>query len=177
MEDFENMKTTGPMAPNGRFQAALGAVVATFFLSGCHGGLDGRVRSDADGMQQQRDAALAAADWSRTESLTIQMLDYGYRPRELRMKAGQPYRLTVVNTGAVSHYFVAPEFFEAVATRKAEVPNVAEFKAPVFTSFEVYPRGGTLDFYFVPLVKGRYRAHCHIKDHLPLKIEADLVVE
>lgn len=165
------------MDPMGRFQAALGAAVATLTLSACHGGLDVQVRPDADGMQQQRDAVLAAADWSRMESLTVQMLDYGYRPRELRMKAGQPYRLTLVNTGAVSHYFAAPEFFAAVAARKAEVPNVAEVKAPVFTSFEVYPRGGTIDLYFVPLVKGRYRAHCHIKDHLPLKIEAELIVE
>lgn len=165
------------MALPGRLLAALGAVAVTLTLSGCHGGLGGHVLPDPDGMQRQRDAALAAADWSRMENLTIQMLDYGYRPRELRMKAGQPYRLTLVNTGAVSHYFVAPEFFAAVASRKAEVPNVAEFKASVFTSFEVFPRGGTLDFYFVPLVKGRYRAHCHIKDHLPLKIEADLIVE
>ena len=165
------------VVPVRRFQFAIVAAAATLVLGGCHGELAGNVRPVADGMQPQRDTALAAADWSQAESVTIQLLDYGYRPRELRLKAGKPYRLTLVNTGSVSHYFVAPEFFAAVATRKAEVPHVAEFKASVFTSFEVYPRGGTLDFYFVPLVKGKYRAHCHIKDHLPLKIEADLIVE
>ena len=128
-------------------------------------------------LRARREATLAAADWSRMAEVSIEMLDYGYRPRELRLKAGQPYRLTIVNEGSVNHYFTAPEFFASVAARKAQVPRQAEIKAAVFESFEVHPRGGTLEFYFVPMEKGSYRAFCHIKDHLPLAIEAQLVVE
>lgn len=124
-----------------------------------------------------RAAALAAADWSRRIEISLEMHDYGYRPRELRLRVGQPYRLTFTNTGSVSHYFNAPEFFAAVASRKAEVPRVAEVKADVFSSFEVHGRGGTLEYYFVPLVPGTYRAHCHIKDHLELNIEAFITIE
>lgn len=124
-----------------------------------------------------RAAALAAADWNRMTDVSIEMHDYGYRPREIRLRAGQPYRLRLFNNGGVSHYFTAPEFLATVATRKAEVPHQAEVKAATFTSFELHGRGGTLDVYFIPLVRGTYRAHCHIKDHLPLGIEGTLIVE
>lgn len=159
-----------------RTATCLAAALAAGILSACAGPFADRA-SAADAMQARRDATLAGADWKTKQDISIEMHDYGYRPRELRLKAGQPYRLTLVNTGSVSHYFTAPEFFAAVAARKAEVPRQVEVKAAVFTSFEVHGRGGTVDFYFVPLEKGRYRAHCHIKDHLPLGIEGILVVE
>ena len=126
---------------------------------------------------EARAAALAGADWSRMIDVSIEMHDHGYSPREIRLRAGQPYRLRLYNTGGVAHYFTAPEFFASVAARKAEVPRQAELKAATFTSFELFGRGGTLDFYFIPLVPGTYRAHCHIKDHLPLGIEGMLIVE
>ena len=148
------------------------AAIGVLALAACQAGPEVR-----QPQQAERDAALAAADWSRMTDLSIEMLDYGYRPREIKLEAGRPYRLRLSNSGSVSHYFSAPEFFASVASRKAEVPHQAEVKAAVFTSFEVHPRGGSVDFYFVPLVRGTYRAHCHIKDHLPLNIEGFLVVE
>lgn len=48
-------------------------------------------------------AAREAADWSLRVDLTIEMMDYGYRPKDLRLKAGQPYRVTPVSYGAVNH--------------------------------------------------------------------------
>ena len=159
-----------------RTATCLAAALVAGILSACAGSFAHRATA-TDPMQQRREAAIAAADWSARQDVSIEMLDYGYRPRELRLKAGQPYRLTLVNNGSVSHYFTAPEFFAGVAARKAEVPRQVEVKAAVFTSFEVHGRGGTLDFYFIPLEKGRFRAHCHIKDHLPLGIEGILVVE
>jgi uncharacterized cupredoxin-like copper-binding protein len=157
-------------------RSALAAAVA-LVLGACHAVPAKVDLAPVDGMQARRDAVLAGADWTRVVDLRIEMLDYGYRPRELRLRVGQPYRLSLVNNGSVNHYFTAPEFFAAIATRKAEVPRHAEFKAPVFTSFEVYGRGGSLDVYFVPIVKGTYRAHCHMKDHLALGIEGSLVIE
>lgn len=155
--------------------ASRALALAAVILSGCV--TPGADRAAADPMQERRVAALAGADWNTMHSLAVEMHDHGYRPRELRLKAGQPYKLTLVNNGAVSHYFTAPEFFASVAARKAEVPRQAEVKAAVFTSFEVHGRGGAVDFYFVPLEKGTFRAHCHIKDHLPLGIEGILIVE
>jgi plastocyanin len=157
--------------------AAVGAfIVLGGMLLGCQA-VPPVVAPNADAMQARRQAALTAADWKQMSTVTIEMLDYGYRPRELRLRVGQPYRLTLVNSGSVNHYFTALEFFASVATRKVEVPRQAEVKAEVFTSFELWGRGGTLDMYFVPLIKGTYRAHCHMKDHLALGIEGVIVVE
>lgn len=153
------------------------AAAAVLGLAACQAGPALRQAGGAGPTQAEREAALAAADWGRMVDVSIEMLDYGYRPRELRLVLGQPYRLRLSNSGSVSHYFNAPEFFASVASRKAEVPHNAEVKAAVFASFEVHGRGGSLDFYFVPLVRGTYRAHCHMKDHLALNIEGVLVVE
>lgn len=152
------------------------AAAAFLALPACHGGPAMRAPT-ALPTPAERETALASADWSRMSDVSIEMLDYGYRPREIRLKVGQPYRLRFANNGSVPHYFTAPEFFASVASRKAEVAHHAEVKASVFASFEVHGRGGSLDFYFVPLVRGTYRAHCHMKDHLALNIEGVLVVE
>lgn len=153
------------------------ALCAAGFLAGCAVGTPTGPGNDVAVTEAQRDAALRDADWAKMTDVTITIRDYGYLPGELRLRVGQPYRLTLVNLGSVPHYFTAPEFLGSVATRKVEVRNQAEAKAKVFTSFEVYPRGGSLDVYFVPLRAGSYRAYCHMKDHLSMGVEGKLVVE
>lgn len=150
---------------------------AALSLTACQGGPFRASAATTENLQPRRDALLAAADWSRVIEVTVQMHDYGYRPRELRLKSGQPYRITLVNYGGANHYFTAPEFLAASATRKAEVRNQAEVKAPVFTSFEVFARGGSIDLYLVPMIKGQYRAHCHMRDHEKLNIEGLVIIE
>lgn len=157
--------------------SAVLVALAPLVLAGCQMGSAPGMDSESARLQSARDAVLASADWDKKIDITIEMRDYGYRPREVRLKSGQPYRITLVNYGSVSHYFTAPEFLASVATRKVEVRNQAEVKAPVFASFELQGRGGSLDVYFVPMTKGQYRAHCHIKDHLSLGIEGVLIVE
>lgn len=116
-------------------------------------------------------------DWSRMQHVRIVLRDAGFAPSELRLKAGQPYRLTIENQGANNHYFNAPEFFASIAARKAQVDSFAEIKAPRFASFEIFAAGGAFDLYFVPLEKGRYRAHCHLGNHAEMGVEGTLVVE
>ncbi|HEX4942740.1 MAG TPA: cupredoxin domain-containing protein [Usitatibacteraceae bacterium] len=126
---------------------------------------------------EEVDRIVAAADWERTTDVKIELKDAGFTPRELRLKVGQPYRLTLVNVGVNNHYFNAPEFFATIAARKAEVPRYAELKAPHFSKFELYAAGGTMDLWFIPLEKGRYRAFCHLGNHAEMGVEGQLVVE
>lgn len=126
---------------------------------------------------EEIDRIVAAADWSRTVDVRVELRDAGFTPREIRLKAGQPYRLTLVNLGVNNHYFNAPEFYRTIAARKAEVPRFAEFKAPHFTTFELFAAGGTMDLWFVPLEKGRYRAHCHLGNHAEMGVEGHVIVE
>lgn len=120
---------------------------------------------------------VADADWNRTIDVHITLRDSGFLPRELQLKAGQPYRLTIENQGAHNHYFNAPEFLATVAARKAQVTGFAEIKAPHFSSFELFAKGGTMEFYFVPLEKGSYRAFCHLGNHAEMGVEGQLIVE
>jgi uncharacterized cupredoxin-like copper-binding protein len=127
--------------------------------------------------QEEVDRIVEAADWGRMSDVKIELKDAGFAPREVRLKAGQPYRLTLLNTGTNAHYFNAPEFFESIAARKAQVPRYAEIKAAHFSKFELFPAGGTMELWFIPLEKGRFRAFCHLGNHAEMGVEGWLVVE
>jgi uncharacterized cupredoxin-like copper-binding protein len=148
--------------------AALGIALA-LLASGCH--------SIPDRSPAELASIVAATDWSRTQDLRIELRDSGFLPREVHLKVGQPYRLTIQNAGVNNHYFNAPEFFATIAARKAEVPRYAEMKVPRFGNFEVFAAGGHIDLWFVPLEKGRFRAHCHLGNHAEMGVEGHLVVE
>lgn len=137
--------------------ASLGIAIA-----GCHG--NGPVRVDDDYLRNS-ERIVKEADWGRLNTVAVELYDYGYTPRDLVLKAGQPYKLTLSNSGVKDHYYTAPDFYKAVATRKAMVNKFAEIKAPYFIAVEVLRGGGTLDLYFVPVVKGTYKVWCQIDDH------------
>lgn len=141
---------------------AIAATALALALSACQGGGQ---RHDGPDYVRDSDRIVKEADWGRMITVEIELYDYGYRPRDLRLKAGQPYKLVLKNTGAKDHYYTAPEFFRAVATRKAMVNRFAEIKAPYFTAVEVLKNGGQLDLYVVPVQRGAYRVHCPIDDH------------
>lgn len=139
----------------------LGAAIAlATTLAGCQGGLATRATPVANA-----DDIVKAADWNKMIPVTVELYDYGYEPRDLKLKAGQPYKITFVNRGTKDHYYTAPEFYKAIATRKAMVNKVVEIKAPYFTAFEMLRNGGTIDLYAVPVVKGTYKVLCQIDDH------------
>lgn len=127
--------------------------------------------------ESARHAAIAAADWDKAQKITIELRDYGFVPRDITLRRGQAYRLRIHNTGGNTHYFNAPEFFHTIAARKVEIPEQAEVKAEFFSQFEIARRGGQLEFEFVPLVPGRYRAHCHLEGHAERGVEGFLTVE
>lgn len=164
----------------------LTCVIASM-VSGCQGYGNGEFRSRSEGAAignssaLTRDASLEAeiarADWTRVVDVRIELRDYGFNPAEVRMKAGQPYRLTVVNIGGHSHYFNAPDFLRGIATRQVDVKDQVEVKGQNFSSFEVARRGGSFTIEFVPLVKGSYRAHCHLEGDPHRGVEGRIIVQ
>ena len=126
---------------------------------------------------ETRRQALASADWSQVKTLSIELRDYGFTPRELHLQSGQPYRLIITNNGSTSHYFDALDFLRSIASRKVMVPHQAEVKADFFNAFELSRRGGSLELYFVPVTKGSYRAHCHLEGREHAGVEGTLVIE
>lgn len=116
------------------------------------------------------------ADWSKMQTITVEMEEHSYYPRDLKLKVGQPYRIVMKNIGEKEHYYTAPEFFKAIATRKAQVNKVAEFKAPYFTAIEIL-KNSQAELFFVPVKRGTYSVFCTIDDHREKGMEGKLVVE
>jgi uncharacterized cupredoxin-like copper-binding protein len=107
--------------------------------------------------------ALAGADWSTMETVTVMMVEYAFSPSLVVFKEGVPTRLVLKNQGKEAHYFVAERFFKAIATRKIQ-DSEGEIKAPSFTAVEVYP-GKTLEWFLVPVQKGEFDLLCTVKGH------------
>ena len=107
--------------------------------------------------------ALAGADWSKMETVTVTMTEYAFSPSPIVLKEGVPTKLVLKNAGKEAHYFVAEQFFKGIATRKLQGSD-GEVKAPYFTAVEVYP-GKTLEWFLVPAQKGVYDLLCTVKGH------------
>lgn len=108
-------------------------------------------------------AFVDAADWDQKETITIELTEFAFTPKDLTLEAGQPYVLEVVNSGEVKHEFTAEDFFRTVATRKAETAE-SEVKVPFFTEIEVFA-GKSVEIFLIPLIPGTYDLVCEIEGH------------
>lgn len=133
----------------------------------------------ADGQDpiEKRKEIVEAANWKAMTTITVELKEHSYEPESLVFKAGQPYKLQMRNIGEKKHYFTAPEFFKAIATRKVQSDKDGEIKAPYFLALEMMPNGGQLDLYFVPVIKGRYPLYCTESDHRQQGMEGTVVIE
>ena len=104
------------------------------------------------------------ADWSKMETITVELSEFSFSPKDLIFKIGMPYKLEIRNTGSIKHYFVSEKFYKAIATRKVQSYSDVEIKASYFKAIEVFP-GRSLDLYFIPVLKGTYDLKCTIKGH------------
>lgn len=120
-----------------------------------------------------------AANWEKMETVTIELDDHSFAPQDLKLKAGQPYKLVIKNVGENDHYYTAEKFFRSVAWRKVQTPrpNGGEVKAPFFTALEAYKNGGVVEAFFVPVTKGTYEVVCTIEDHKDKGMEGSITVE
>jgi uncharacterized cupredoxin-like copper-binding protein len=117
------------------------------------------------------------ADWKTIETVRVTMGEMFYDPDELVFKAGQPYKLELVNLGKKKHYYTARHFYKAIATRKVQSNKDGEVKAPYFLALEIMPDGGQLDLYFVPVKKGTYPVYCTIDTHREEGSEGTITIE
>jgi len=116
-------------------------------------------------------------NWDEMITVTAGLKEFGYVPEKMVFKAGHPYKLELINIGKEKHYFTAPEFFRAIASRKVQADKIGEVKAPYFLAIELLPGGGQLDLYFVPVKKGTYKVYCTREGHRKKGMEGTLVIE
>ncbi|MEK6719445.1 MAG: cupredoxin domain-containing protein [Chloroflexota bacterium] len=101
-----------------------------------------------------------AANWDTKKTVTIELAEMSFTPKDIVLEAGQPYVLEIVNVGTEKHEFTAEGFMRTVATRKAETPE-SEVKVPFFTEIEVFA-GKTVELFIIPLIPGTYDVVCEI---------------
>jgi len=120
-----------------------------------------------------------AANWNEMETVTIELSEHDFEPKDLKLKANKAYRLVIKNTGEADHYYTAVEFFKSVAWRKVQTPRPhgGEIKAPYFTAVEVYKKGGSVELFIVPVKKGSYEVVCTIDDHKEKGMTGSITVE
>ena len=118
-----------------------------------------------------------AANWNEMKTVTVEMTEHDYSPKEMTLKAGQPYKIELKNSGEKDHYYTAAEFFKSVAWRKLMVNKQAEIKVDYVNATEVLKKGGQLDLYIVPVKTGSYPVYCTIDDHREKGMEGKIVVE
>jgi uncharacterized cupredoxin-like copper-binding protein len=119
---------------------------------------------------------VSAANWDKMKTIRVEMDEYAYSFDDLVLEANQPYKLELVNKGEKKHYFTAPEFYKAIATRKVQSDKDGEIKAPYFTAIELMV-GGQLDLYFVPVNAGEFEVYCTIKGHRDDGMEAFITIK
>ena len=104
-----------------------------------------------------------AADWDAKETVTIELAEMSFTPKDIVLEAGRPYVLEIVNVGTEKHEFTAEAFMRTVATRKAETGE-SEVKVPFFTEIEVFA-GKSAELFLIPLIPGVYDLVCEIEGH------------
>jgi plastocyanin len=94
----------------------------------------------------------AAGPASGGEVITVQLSNFAFDPDEIRLKAGVPVRLRLVNASDGGHNFSAPSFF--ATTRFPPSSSL-----PLNGTVEVPPHQ-TIEMAVVPQVQGRYPLQC-----------------
>ena len=113
--------------------------------------------------------ATAAPDWSRPARVEVELDNFSYRPKTIRLRAGQPVLLRLVNSSSSGHDFTAPRFFAAATVRPQDQATIGR------GSIEVRGKGSR-EVMLVPRA-GRYPLKCGHAFHKMFGMSGTIVVE
>lgn len=109
--------------------------------------------------------AVASPAVAQPQAITIGVYSFGFSPKPIRLRAGQPVTLTFVNQSSHGHDFTAPQFFASSAITAGAAPGG---KIPLAgnqtRSITLTPRAGT------------YPAHCSHFLHSSMGMTTTIVV-
>jgi len=115
-------------------------------------------------------AAAQAPDRDRAETVTVTMTNFKFDPDTVRIKAGKPYVLHLVNAAGGGHSFAAKEFFAAASVAPEDAEKLEKGKLDL--------KGGTsIDLHFVAPKAGTYELHCSHFLHSGFGMTGTIVVE
>ena len=92
-------------------------------------------------------AAAQAPDWARAQRVEVKLSNFDFTPSTLRLRAGRPVVLHLVNTGSGGHDFTAPAFVAAARIRPGDRAAVGKGRIEVRSRRSVavalVPKAGT----------------------------------
>ena len=119
--------------------------------------------------------ALAAApaggapEWRQSRDVEVRLSSFDIEPGEIRLRAGEPVRLRLVNVSQGDHSFSADDFFRAAQLRSRDARAVAGGSIDV-------PAGDVREVVLAPAA-GRYSARCGNFLHWILGMRSEIIVE
>ncbi len=119
---------------------------------------------------------VGSADWDTMETIDIEMGEFFFKPNEVHLTQGQPYRLVFDNTMAeVKHEASSVGLFETIAFRKAQDAS-GEFKAPTVVEVETFA-GEETELFLIPQETGTFDLVCEIEGHFEAGMFGTVVVD
>jgi uncharacterized cupredoxin-like copper-binding protein len=120
-------------------------------------------------MLPSRPAHAQPAEWSNAVTATVTLSSFSFAPKTLRLRAGQPVLLRLVNSANGGHNFAAREFFAAAQVRATDQALVrsgsVEVAADSSVAVMLIPRAG------------RYRLRCTHFLHTGFGMTGEIIVE
>lgn len=146
---------------------------AAFLLAGCAARED-VIRESGTGYVENTVQVVAAADWSRAETVTVTLSEFSFSPPSLTFAAGTPYRLLIRNIGNNQHLFVADGFFKAIAAQRLKTPG-GDVDVPYLAAIAVAP-GAEKELAFVAVTPGIYHLECSLPFHATFGMEGEIAI-
>jgi plastocyanin len=114
-------------------------------------------------------ASAQTVPWARATRVEIALSSFAYAPSTIRLRAGAPVTLHLVNSGSGGHNFAARDFF-AAATFASDGGNA------VRNGIVEVPGGESRDVTLVPRA-GRYALRCTHTLHTAFGMRGTIIVE
>ena len=111
----------------------------------------------------------AAAQFQNAAEQRVELANFDFTPRELRLHAGQAYALVLTNVGSGGHDFAAPEFFAAARVQPADAALVHDGEVDV-------PGRSTRIVHLIPAA-GSYKLTCTHTLHAVFGMKGRIVVD
>lgn len=114
-------------------------------------------------------AAPLAAQGPAPESYPVRLMNFGFDPGPLRLRAGRSYALALINTSSSAHSFKASDFFARANVAAADRARVVEGEVEV-------PAHSTVTVTLVAPPAGDYPLKCDHRFHAMMGMRGTIQV-
>jgi len=113
--------------------------------------------------------AAASPSWDRARPVEVDLASFAFSPSTIRLRAGVPVTLHLVNTGRGGHNFSAPQFFAAATVRPGTIGRLHSGTIEVGSN-------SSADVTLVPAA-GHYPLKCTHPLHSLMGMHGEIIVE